>query len=52
MNKMIHCSLVSLGVVSLYVSGMGLCPSGVMSEWGYARVGLCPGRVMSEWGYV
>ena len=21
---------------------MGLCPSGVLSEWGLVRVGLCP----------
>ena len=32
MNKIIHCSLVSLGVVSLYVSEVGLCPSGVLVE--------------------
>ena len=36
---------------------MGLCPSGVLSEWGLVRVGLCPvglclSGVMSEWGFV
>ena len=26
--------------MSLYVSGMGLCPSGVLVEWGYVQWGF------------
>ena len=27
---------------------MGLCPSGVLSEWGLVRVGLCLSGVLSS----